>query len=139
MRIAARLVKGNCSWEEFDSYLQGVKSGDEAVHAIGWNLWIWTDPEYPSNRESLSSDVLRRIFVFLSSDRAYLPGPASEPIGTLSAIVAGLERQRRRGFAPGQDRFWPFRTESDYTAALRECDHEATECIRSLSPSGFSA
>lgn len=88
-------------WDEFDKYLDGESSQDEAIYGIGFEFWSAFDPDYyPENRKNLYKKFLRRIMLFLLSEADYLPLP-----------------KRRRIPHPEKYDFWPFRSEQDYDSA----------------------
>lgn len=59
------------TWDDFANYYDHLRSADIAVYKIGWYYWVTFDPEFPTNRNTLSPAVLQRSILFLHSPQEY--------------------------------------------------------------------
>jgi hypothetical protein len=88
-------------WDEFDEYYSHLTTADKGVYDIGWLFWVCLDPEYPSNRDSLSGCASLRAILFLLSVQEYRHNLRS--------------RTRLRATCE-TDTYWPFPSNEAYEA-----------------------
>ena len=65
------LLEGRLTWDEFDDFCEHLDSSDLAVWKIGYDFWNIFNPEFPSNRNALRTDVAQRCILFLHSRQEY--------------------------------------------------------------------
>ena len=136
-RIALRetinsLLSDELSWDKYDECCQRLETEDESVRDIAWLFWEWTDPEYPSNKDVLTKEMLANVQSFLSSDREYAGRPQESPHGIVSAAVNGI-LPCSSGYVSnngenGQE-CWPFLSKDDSASAPPHPPPKATTNI----------
>ncbi|MBQ7252697.1 MAG: hypothetical protein IJS32_08875 [Kiritimatiellae bacterium] len=65
------LLEGKLAWDEFDGFCGHLDSSDLAVWKTGCDFRDIFNPEFPSNRNALRTDVAQRCILFLHSRQEY--------------------------------------------------------------------
>jgi|GEM_PF-4519370 len=108
-------------WDVFAEYYSHLHTHDAAVYDIGWFFWVCLDPEYPSNRNSLSDSTSFRAILFLLSTQEYHQQPRNRSHATC-----------------GGDEYWPFSGREGYETEYVKNGRYADAWMKSLRTRGRS-
>lgn len=114
MEAIISLLADHLTWDEFDEYYSHLNTPDAAVYEIGWFFWVCLDPEYPSNRNSLSDSISLRAILFLLSIQEYQPRSGN-----------------RSRAACETDAYWPFPTSDAYETERAQNGNHADRLLLS--------
>lgn len=121
LRDAIELLDADkLSWEQFDKYCQELSLKDESVYDIAWLFWVWMDPEFPANRESLTINLLKNVNLFLSSECEYAGNPY--PSGFIAQMINKIFPSFPINVVKDDFNFeiWPFAHNEDYISCLNK-------------------
>ena len=115
MEAIISLLADPQQWDAFDEYYSRLHTDDAAVYEIGWFFWECLDPEYPSNRNSLSDTTSFRAILFL-----------------LSAQECQTRSGNRSRTTCEGDEYWPFHGRESYEAERVENGRYADGLLPSI-------